>query len=81
MSSGALQKLIGSVVRMMVDHPQEVVVTPVEEGRMIVFELEVAEEDIGRVIGRQGRTSRSLRALLAAAARENSGRYQLEILE
>lgn len=70
--------LIERVAKSLVDTPDEVFVELFDDG---VIELEVAESDVGKVIGRQGRTARALRALLNAAGHRARKRYQLEILE
>jgi len=65
-----------------VDAPEEVKVEEFKEGRNnVVLELEVAQKDIGKVIGKQGRTIRSLRNLLDAAASKLNVRAQLELIE
>lgn len=69
------------VIRGMVDHPDEAELVDVEGSRGTVFELRVAEEDLGQVIGRQGRTAQALRTLLEARAAETGGRYELKILD
>ena len=63
------------------DAPEEVSVEPFDEGDHIVLELVVAESDLGRVIGRQGRMAKSLRTILGAAGARTRKRYQLEIVE
>jgi uncharacterized protein len=71
-------KLLEMIARSLVDKPDEVFVEQFDDG---VIELEVAESDVGKVIGRQGRTARSLRALLSAAGLRAHKRYTLEIIE
>jgi uncharacterized protein len=73
--------LMEHLARAIVDAPDEVTVEPFEEGGQTVLELVVAEEDVGRVIGRHGRTARSLRTILHAAGLRARKRYQLEIVE
>ena len=65
----------------MVDHPDEVVLEEIPGRESTLFELQVASEDLGKVIGRQGRTARSLRSLLSARGDQVGERYELEILE
>jgi hypothetical protein len=65
----------------LVEAPDEVTVEPFEENGQTVLELEVAEQDVGRIIGRHGRTARSLRTILHSASLRTRKRYQLEILE
>jgi predicted RNA-binding protein YlqC (UPF0109 family) len=72
-----VEKLIESIARSLVEAPDEVAVT--RNGDQI--ELRVAPKDVGAVIGRQGRTARSLRTVLAAAAAKQNRRVSLEIIE
>ncbi len=65
----------------LVDAPEEVGVEAFDENGQIVLELQVAEEEVGKIIGRHGRMARSLRTILGAAAGKTGKRYQLEILE
>jgi hypothetical protein len=73
--------LMETVAKAIVDAPDEVTVEPFEENGQTVLELIVAEEDRGRVIGRNGRTARSLRTILHSASIRTRKRYQLEIVE
>jgi predicted RNA-binding protein YlqC (UPF0109 family) len=73
--------LMETVAKAIVDAPDEVTVEPFEENGQTVLELIVAEEDLGRVIGRNGRTARSLRTILHSASIRTRKRYQLEIVE
>ena len=73
--------LVEEVTRLLVDSPAEVSVTPVEERGETVLELRVAPADLGKVIGKQGRTARSLRAILNAATYRLDTRFTLEIVE
>ena len=76
--SGDICVLLEMIAKELVDAPEEVFVEKFDDG---VIELEVAENDVGKVIGRQGRTARALRALLGAAGHRAHKRYQLEIIE
>jgi uncharacterized protein len=76
--SGDVTRLVELIAKSLVDAPGDVFVELFDDG---VIELEVAESDVGKVIGRQGRTARALRALLSAAGHRAHKRYQLEILE
>jgi len=76
--SGDVARLVELIAKSLVDAPGDVFVELFDDG---VLELEVAESDVGKVIGRQGRTARALRALLSAAGHRAHKRYQLEILE
>jgi len=79
--SGDVRALVEHVARALVDTPDQVSVNVVEEGGDTVVELEVAESDLGKVIGKQGRTARAMRALLGAAGIKADKRFSLEILE
>jgi predicted RNA-binding protein YlqC (UPF0109 family) len=76
-----LQDLVKFLAQQLVDRPDEVIVEEMEEDGAAVFELTVAEEDLGKVIGKQGRTARALRTVLSAAATKLRTRAVLEILE
>jgi predicted RNA-binding protein YlqC (UPF0109 family) len=78
---GKLQELVEFVAKSLVDHPDRVEVREIEGEKTTVIELKVAPEDLGKVIGRQGRTARAIRTLLAAVARKQNKRAVLEILE
>lgn len=73
--------LISYVAKALVDHPDAVEVTEREAGDTAVFELRVAPDDLGKIIGRQGRTVRALRVVLQAAATKSQRRTVLEIVE
>ena len=78
---GDMRALIEHVVKALVDAPDQVAINPVEDDQGALLELTVAENDVGKVIGRQGRTARALRALLSAAGSKSQKRYSLEIIE
>ena len=65
----------------LVDHPDQVHVSEVQGEQTLVLELRVAADDLGKVIGKQGRTARAMRTLLAAAGTKHQKRAVLEILE
>ncbi|MCP4687768.1 MAG: KH domain-containing protein, partial [Desulfobacterales bacterium] len=65
----------------LVDSPDEVVVSEVEGNQTSVLELKVAKEDLGKVIGKQGRTARAMRTILSAASAKVKKRTVLEIIE
>jgi predicted RNA-binding protein YlqC (UPF0109 family) len=77
----SLRELIDYLARGLVDRPEEVEVEEIEEPDALVFELKVAEEDLGKVIGKQGRTAKALRTILSAASAKTRRRVILEILE
>jgi hypothetical protein len=72
---------VKQVTRRLVDRPDEVEVDTVREDDADIFEVHVAPEEMGRVIGRQGRTVQAMRALLDAAAEKHGAAYELEILD
>jgi predicted RNA-binding protein YlqC (UPF0109 family) len=63
-----MRRLVETIARRLSDHPEETRVTESAEGRVAVYEISVREEDRGRLIGREGRTVRALRAFVGAAA-------------
>ena len=63
-----MKDLIGYITQALVDHPEQVNVTEVEGGQTTVLKLKVAKEDIGKVIGKQGRTARAMRTILSAVS-------------
>jgi uncharacterized protein len=75
-----LKGLVEYVARALVDKPDAVKVDEVQDGNTTVYELEVDEEDIGKVIGRQGRVVRGLRALVKAAATRKGTRVDLDVV-
>ncbi len=76
-----MKELIEQIAKALVDHPEQVSVQPIEGEQMIVFELRVAQSDIGKVIGKEGRTAASIRTILSAAGMKLKKRFTLEILE
>ncbi len=80
-SGDALKDLIEFLARSLVDKPDAVTVEDVPEGDQQVLELRVAKDDLGKVIGKQGRTARALRTILSAASSKAKKRAILEIIE
>lgn len=76
-----MKELVAFVARSLVDTPGEVRTHTHERDDATVIELEVAEADLGKVIGRQGRTARAIRTLLSAAGQKSRRRYILDILD
>lgn len=76
-----MKELIEYIAKRLVDKPEEVVVREVTGERTTIFELKVAQEDLGKIIGKHGRTARSIRTLLSAAATKIGKKAVLEILE
>ena len=79
--TGDLRVLIEHIAKALVDDPALVSVNQIEEGGDSVLELTVGANDLGRVIGKQGRTARAMRNLLGAASIRFNKRFTLEILE
>jgi predicted RNA-binding protein YlqC (UPF0109 family) len=76
-----VKDLVIDIAKALVDIPEEVTVREVEGEQVTVLELRVAPTDLGKVIGKQGRTARSIRTLLGAAGMKLNRRFTLEILE
>ena len=76
-----MKDLISYIAQALVDRPEEVSVNEVEGNQTSVLELKVAKEDLGKVIGKQGRTARAMRTILGAASAKLRKRTVLEIIE
>ena len=76
-----MKELIAYIAQSLVDRPGEVSVSEVEGNQTTVLELKVAKEDLGKVIGREGKTARAMRTILSAASTKMRKRAQLEIAE
>ena len=76
-----MKQLIEDIAKALVDLPDQVTVSEVKGEQITVLELKVAATDLGKVIGKQGRTARSIRTLLGAAGMKLNRRFTLEILE
>jgi predicted RNA-binding protein YlqC (UPF0109 family) len=76
-----MAELLEYLARQLVDKPDDVRVEEVDEGDMLVLRLHVAEEDLGKVIGRQGRIARALRTVVRAGSARERRRVQLEIVD
>jgi predicted RNA-binding protein YlqC (UPF0109 family) len=76
-----MNELIGFIAQQLVDRPEEVMVSMVEGSHTTVFELRVAKEDVGKVIGKEGRTAGAMRTLLTAISSKARKRMVLEIIE
>ncbi|MDF1614679.1 KH domain-containing protein [Desulfurivibrio dismutans] len=75
-----MRELVGFVARALVDNPEAVTVDETEQEETLLLELRVAQPDLGKVIGRQGRTARAIRTLLTAVA-DQERKVRLEIVE
>ena len=76
-----MKELIKAIPQTLVDHPEQVEVFEIEGNQTSILELKVAKEDLGKVIGKQGRTARAMRDILSATSGKARKRIVLEILE
>ena len=76
-----MKSLVVEIAKALVDSQEEVSVSEIEGERTTVFELRVAKNDIGKIIGKQGNTARAIRSILGAAGTKLGKRFVLEILE
>ena len=76
-----MQDLLKNIVQALVDNPEQIKITTVEGKQVIILELKVAKEDIGKVIGKQGRTAHAIRTILGAASAKIKKRANLEIID
>ena len=76
-----MKELVKFIAQSLVDNPEQVQVNEIEGEQTSVIELKVAKEDLGKVIGKQGRTARAMRTILSAASTKIRKRAALEILE
>ena len=75
-----MKERIEYIARSLVDHPEQVKVTQVEGEQSIIFELQVAQDDMGKIIGKEGRIANAIRTLLKVAAAREGKRAVLEII-
>lgn len=80
-SAKQMSGLVAELARALVDKPEEVSVEVVQDGDGTILRLHVAQSDVGKVIGKQGRTARSLRTVLSAASMKLKRRFSLDIVE
>jgi len=76
-----MKDLIEFIAKSLVDHPEDVRVTELQGERTAIFELRVHSDDLGKVIGKQGRTARAIRTLVSASATKQNKRAMVEIME
>ncbi|WKY48833.1 KH domain-containing protein [Eubacteriaceae bacterium ES3] len=76
-----MKELVEIIAKSLVDHPEEVSVTEVEGEQSITLELKVANDDMGKVIGKQGRIAKAIRTVIKAAATKEDKRVMLEIIQ
>jgi len=77
----ALRDLLNYLTRSLVEKPDQVDIKEIDEGDALVFEIRVAESDLGRIIGRQGRTAKALRTVMSAASAKQKRRVIVDIIE
>ena len=75
-----MKELVEVVAKALVDNPDEVVVTEKEDGKNITVELHVAADDMGKVIGKQGRIAKAIRSVVKAASSKDNKKVDVEIL-
>ena len=76
----AMRELVEVIAKALVDNPDEVTVTERKEGRNLILELHVAQSDMGKVIGKQGRIAKSIRTVVKAASTGDNSRVDVEIM-
>lgn len=76
-----MKELLETIAKSLVDYPDEVSVNEVESDKTIVLELRVAKEDMGKVIGKQGRIAKAIRTVIKAAAIKENVRVVVEIIQ
>lgn len=76
-----MREAVENLVKALVDNPDAVTVNERQDRNAVVFAVSVAETDMGRVIGREGRTAKALRSLIHAASLKHGRRYSLDIVE
>lgn len=81
MNDPSLKEVVETIAKVLVDSPDEVAVNEIDGEATTVLELRVAPQDLGKVIGKQGRTARAMRTLLRAAGMKLKKRFVLEIVE
>ena len=76
-----MRELVEVIAKALVDHPEEVVVTEKEDGKALVIEVKVAESDMGKVIGKQGRIAKAIRSVVKAAAAKEDKKVIVDIAQ
>lgn len=76
-----MKELLEQIARSLVDHPESVTVTEVEEEGELILELRVADDDMGKVIGKQGRIAKAIRVVMKAAAVNDDRKVSVEIVQ
>lgn len=75
-----MKKLVEVIAKSLVDHPEEVVVTETEKDGAVLLELHVAKDDMGKVIGKQGRAAKAIRAIVKSAASKENKKVIVDIV-
>ncbi|MGW8956203.1 KH domain-containing protein [Paenibacillus sp. NPDC055715] len=75
-----MEELVIVIAKALVDHPEDVTVKTLEKERLVVYELSVHPEDVGKIIGKQGRIAKALRAVVASAAVKMDKRVTVDII-
>ena len=76
-----MKQLIEYMAKALVDNPDKVVIKEIAGEKTLIYELRVGEGDLGKIIGKEGRTAKAMRSIISAAAMKQGKRAQLEILE
>ena len=76
-----MKELLEVIAKSLVEHPEEVVVTEKESGKSTVIELKVAQSDMGKVIGKQGRIAKAIRSVVKAAASKSDKKVIVDIMQ
>ena len=76
-----MKEIIEIIARSLVDHPEQIVVDEEQDGDTVTYELRVAADDMGKVIGKQGRIAKALRTVVKAAATRENKKVNVEIVE
>jgi predicted RNA-binding protein YlqC (UPF0109 family) len=76
-----MKQLVEYIAQALVDHPDKVEVKEIVGERTLIYEVRVGEGDLGKIIGKEGRTAKAIRSIIAAAAMKQGKRAQVEILE
>ncbi len=76
-----MKEILETLIKSLVEHTEEVTITEKEEGKTIVFEVKVAESDMGKVIGRQGRVAKSIRTVMKSVAGKQHKKVAIEFLD
>ncbi|GIP27414.1 KH domain-containing protein [Paenibacillus sp. J23TS9] len=75
-----MEELVGVIAKALVDHPEDVIVKKVEKDHLVVYELTVHPDDVGKVIGKQGRIAKALRTVVTSAAVKMDKRVTVDII-